>query len=44
MDEAGTLSLDGLTVNRLGFGAMRITGRGIWGEPEPSSGAIVSRG
>jgi pyridoxine 4-dehydrogenase len=23
-----------LTVNRLGFGAMRITGRGIWGEPE----------
>jgi pyridoxine 4-dehydrogenase len=23
-----------LEVNRLGFGAMRITGRGIWGEPE----------
>ena len=23
-----------LTVNRLGFGAMRITGEGIWGEPE----------
>jgi len=22
-----------LTVNRLGFGAMRITGKGIWGEP-----------
>src|SRR6187397_2018827 len=22
-----------LTVNRLGFGAMRITGSGIWGEP-----------
>ncbi|HEY4036579.1 MAG TPA: aldo/keto reductase [Ktedonobacteraceae bacterium] len=22
------------TVNRLGFGAMQITGRGIWGEPE----------
>ncbi|WP_029075580.1 aldo/keto reductase [Kaistia adipata] len=22
-----------LTVNRLGFGAMRVTGRGIWGEP-----------
>jgi pyridoxine 4-dehydrogenase len=34
MDGAGTLSLDGLTVSRLGFGAMRITGRGIWGEPE----------
>jgi aryl-alcohol dehydrogenase-like predicted oxidoreductase len=23
-----------LTVNRLGFGAMRITGKGIWGEPQ----------
>lgn len=32
--EAGTLDLGGdLTVNRLGYGAMRITGDGIWGEP-----------
>ncbi len=31
---AGTLKIGGdLTVNRLGFGAMRITGPGIWGEP-----------
>ncbi|OBK77849.1 aldo/keto reductase [Mycobacterium sp. 1274761.0] len=31
---AGTLSLGGdLTVNRLGFGAMRITGKGVWGPP-----------
>jgi pyridoxine 4-dehydrogenase len=31
---AGTITLGGdLTVNRLGFGAMRITGKGIWGEP-----------
>ena len=31
---AGTVDVGGdLTVNRLGFGAMRITGRGIWGEP-----------
>src|ERR1700722_479631 len=31
---AGTLDIGGdLTVNRLGFGAMRITGQGIWGEP-----------
>jgi len=22
-----------IPINRLGFGAMRITGRGIWGEP-----------
>src|ERR1700754_1252450 len=31
---AGTIGIGGdLTVNRLGFGAMRITGDGIWGEP-----------
>ena len=32
--EAGTIDLGGdLTVNRLGYGAMRITGSGIWGDP-----------
>src|ERR687894_2078406 len=32
---AGTFDLGGdLRVNRLGFGAMRITGKGIWGKPE----------
>jgi len=32
---SGTFSLGGdLTVNRLGFGAMRITGPGIWGDPK----------
>lgn len=30
---AGTVALGDLTVNRMGFGAMRITGPGIWGEP-----------
>src|SRR6202046_998430 len=31
---AGTIGIGGdLTVNRLGFGAMRITGQGIWGDP-----------
>ncbi len=31
---SGTFKVGGtLEVNRLGFGAMRITGRGIWGEP-----------
>lgn len=31
---AGTLTLGGvITVNRMGFGAMRLTGKGIWGEP-----------
>jgi aryl-alcohol dehydrogenase-like predicted oxidoreductase len=29
-----------ITVNRLGFGAMRITGPGIWGEPEDRPEAI----
>jgi aryl-alcohol dehydrogenase-like predicted oxidoreductase len=28
-----------LTVNRLGYGAMRITGDGIWGEPKDVEGA-----
>jgi len=23
-----------VTVNRMGYGAMRITGKGIWGQPE----------
>jgi aryl-alcohol dehydrogenase-like predicted oxidoreductase len=31
---AGKIDVGGdLTVNRLGFGAMRITGQGIWGDP-----------
>jgi pyridoxine 4-dehydrogenase len=31
---AGKIDVGGdLTVNRLGFGAMRITGPGIWGDP-----------
>jgi pyridoxine 4-dehydrogenase len=29
-----------LTVNRLGFGAMRITGDGIWGWPKDRAGAL----
>jgi len=38
---AGTLSLGGdLPVNRMGFGAMRITGKGIWGPPEDRDEAI----
>jgi len=33
--KSGQFKIGGdLTVNRLGFGAMRITGSGIWGEPE----------
>jgi len=36
------LSLDkNIIVNRLGFGAMRITGQGIWGEPSDRNTAIA---
>ena len=39
---AGTVTLGGeLTVNRLGFGAMRLTGDGIWGPPKDRAGAIA---
>ena len=31
---AGTLKLGDLTVNRMGFGAMRVAGSDIWGEPK----------
>lgn len=38
---SGTLTLGGdLTVNRLGFGAMRITGKGIWDEPDDRNEAL----
>ena len=31
---SGTFTIGGdLTVNRLGFGAMRLTGKGVWGPP-----------
>jgi pyridoxine 4-dehydrogenase len=37
-----TLDIGGdLTVRRLGFGAMRLTGRGIWGEPPDHDEAIA---
>lgn len=37
---AGTVTLGDLTVNRLGYGAMRITGTGVWGPPENKDEAI----
>jgi pyridoxine 4-dehydrogenase len=36
---AGILELGDLTVKRLGFGAMRLCGPGIWGEPEDPQAA-----
>lgn len=37
---AGTITLGDLTVNRMGFGAMRLTGKGIWGPPRDRPEAI----
>jgi pyridoxine 4-dehydrogenase len=37
---AGTITLGDLTVNRMGFGAMRLTGRGIWGPPADRAEAV----
>src|SRR6202167_3841787 len=40
---AGTIDVGGdLTVNRMGFGAMRITGPGVWGEPPSRDQAIAT--
>jgi pyridoxine 4-dehydrogenase len=40
---AGTFTLGGdLTVNRLGYGAMRITGKGIWGPPADKPAALAT--
>jgi len=40
-DESGTFLVGGeIEINRLGFGAMRITGPGIWGEPADRAEAL----
>ena len=41
MSNATTFSIGGqLNVNRIGYGAMRITGKGIWGPPKDKEEAI----
>jgi aryl-alcohol dehydrogenase-like predicted oxidoreductase len=41
--QAGTITLGGdLTVNRMGYGAMRITGQGIWGPPNDVDAALAT--
>lgn len=40
--KAGIVDLGGeLSVSRLGFGAMRLTGEGIWGPPKDREGALA---
>ncbi|MDX6626728.1 MAG: pyridoxine 4-dehydrogenase [Solirubrobacterales bacterium] len=40
-ESVGTLTLGDLEVRRLGFGAMRITGDGVWGPPADHDEAIA---
>ena len=44
-EASGTFALGGdLTVNRLGFGAMQLTGQGVWGDPkDPDESVRVLR-
>ncbi|WP_432572560.1 aldo/keto reductase [Kineococcus sp. SYSU DK005] len=37
---SGTIDLGGKTVHRLGYGAMRLTGPGIWGPPKDHDEAV----
>lgn len=40
-DRSGTFAIGGdMPVNRLGFGSMRLTGPGIWGDPEDPAEAV----
>ncbi len=41
--KAGTFTIGGdMPVHRLGFGAMRITGEGVWGPPADRAGALAT--
>src|ERR1700754_4132555 len=37
---SGTLEIDDVSVRRLGFGTMRLTGKGIWGPPDDHDESI----
>jgi pyridoxine 4-dehydrogenase len=39
---SGQFMIGDITVNRLGYGAMRITGRGIWGAPSDRHAALAT--
>src|SRR6267154_183752 len=39
---SGQFRIGDITVNRLGYGAMRITGRGIWGAPSDRPAALAT--
>jgi pyridoxine 4-dehydrogenase len=39
---SGQFRIGDITINRLGYGAMRITGRGIWGAPSDRHAALAT--
>ena len=39
---AGTVTLGSLTVTRMGYGAMQLTGEGVWGPPADRDGALAT--
>ena len=41
IDDGGTFALGDRVVKRLGYGAMQITGPGVWGPPEDPDGAVA---
>jgi aryl-alcohol dehydrogenase-like predicted oxidoreductase len=41
IDKAGTYSLGGRSVNRLGYGAMQLAGPGVFGPPKDHDGALT---
>jgi aryl-alcohol dehydrogenase-like predicted oxidoreductase len=40
VSQSGTFTMGDVTVHRLGFGAMRLTGPGCWGPPSDRAGAL----
>jgi pyridoxine 4-dehydrogenase len=39
---AGNIQIGDLTVHRLGYGAMRLTGKGVWGPPPDRNAALAT--
>jgi len=39
---SGQFRIGDITINRLGYGAMRITGKGVWGPPKDRSAALAT--
>jgi pyridoxine 4-dehydrogenase len=39
---SGQFVLGDITINRLGFGAMRVTGKGVWGEPSDRAASLAT--